>query len=268
MSELEAVLSRRKLLLGVVHLKPLPGSPRYGGEPLAGLTAAARADAEALLEAGFDGYVLENFGDAPFFPREVPPHTIAAMTRIACELPRAGAFVAVNVLRNDAAGALAIAAAADLQAIRVNIHAGAMVTDQGLIEGRAAETLRLRQLIVPGAAILADVDVKHAVALGAAHDLREAARDAAYRGLADALIVTGKATGSPAARDDLKAVREAVPDRPLLVGSGVDEKTAREWLQLADGIIVGSALKRQGRVEMPVDPQRAKRFVGEARGKA
>lgn len=256
----------RKLLLGVVHLKPLPGSPRHGGASPASIIDAARADAQSILAAGFDGYVLENFGDVPFFAGAVPAHVIAWMTCIACELPREAAVVAVNVLRSDAAGALAVASAAGLDAIRVNVHCGAMVTDQGIIEGRAAETLRLREAIAPGVAILADVDVKHAVPLGAGFSLEAAARDTAYRGLADGLIVTGAATGLPASLDDLARVRAAVPDRPILVGSGVDVATAASWLRAADGIIAGTALKRGGRVEDPVDLDRARRLVEAARG--
>jgi hypothetical protein len=262
---LQDALRGRKLLLGVVHLPPLAGSPRYAGALLRDIVSSARRDAEALLEAGFDGYVLENFGDAPFFPETVPVYVPTQMTRIACELPR-GEFTAVNVLRNDAAAALAVAAAAELEAIRVNVHTGAMVTDQGLVEGRAAETLRLRAQIAPRVAILADVDVKHARPLGERFDLAEAARDTAYRGLADALIVTGRATGAAADPKDLAIVRAAVPDRPLLVGSGSGEATVRELLKIADGVIAGTAIKRGGRVEEPVDVERAKRFIEKARG--
>jgi membrane complex biogenesis BtpA family protein len=265
---LDAILSRRKLLLGMVHLKPLPGSPRHGGEALSAIAAAARADAAALLEAGFDGYVLENFGDAPFFASAAPPHVIAAMTRVACDLPRQDAFVAVNVLRNDAAGALAIAAALELDGIRVNIHTGAAVTDQGLISGQAAETLRLRSRLGAPLAILADVAVKHSQPLAAAFDIKEAARDTAYRGLADALIVTGKATGAGALIDDVLAVRQAVPDRPLLIGSGVSASSVADWLALADGIIAGTAIKREAKIELPVDPLRARELVRAARGSA
>jgi hypothetical protein len=258
-------LRKQKLLLGVVHLKPLPGSPSFGGETLESISDFARADAEQILEAGFDGYILENFGDAPFFKEQVPPHVLTMLTRIALELPRRGILAGVNVLRNDARGALAVAAACGLQMIRVNVHSGAMVTDQGIIEGDAAGTLREREALAPEVAILADVDVKHAAPLTPSFDLREAARETAYRGLADALIVTGKATGCPASATHIKVVREAVPDRPLLVGSGVTRETVKQTLRLADGIIVGTAIKRDARIAEPVDPTRARQMVEEAR---
>ncbi len=254
-------VAEKKPILGVVHLKPLPGSPRFAGQSERRIIDAALADAKALLDAGFDGYVIENFGDVPFYPRAVPPSVVSWMTRVACELPRDSALVVVNVLRNDAAAALAIASAAGLHAIRINVHCGAMVTDQGIVEGHAAETLRLRRDIAPEVAILADVDVKHAVPLGRGFSLEEAARDTAYRGLADGLIVTGRATGAAAAMPDLEVVRAAVPDRPMLVGSGVATKTAKAWLEVADGLIVGTALKKDGHVEEPVDKERATRFI-------
>lgn len=254
-----------KVIIGVVHLKPLPGSPRYTGESLESIAAAARSDAKELLDAGFDGWMLENFGDAPFFKGPVPPHVLTSMTRIALELPRSGLLTGVNVLRNDAAGALAVAAAANLQMMRVNVHTGAMVTDQGVLEGDAAATLRTRRWLNPDIAILADVDVKHASPLGMSFDIAEAAKEAAYRGLADALIVTGKATGSPVNVEDIESVRGAVPDRPILAGSGVTLDSVREVLRRTDGIIVGSWIKRGGRVEDRVDPARARDFAAEAR---
>lgn len=255
----------RKLLLGVVHLRALPGSPGYAGEPLAVIQSAACADAEALIAAGFDGYLVENFGDLPFYPGPVPPHVLTAMTRIALGLPRQGVLVGANVLRNDAAGALAVALGAGLHMIRVNVHTGVMATDQGIIEGKAAWTVRERNLLAPGVAILADVNVKHASPIGV-RGIAEAAEETAYRGRADALIVTGKGTGKPVSVADLRAVREAVPDRPVLVGSGVTARSVRGLLRTADGVIVGTALKRDGRVQAPVDPRRARDFVARARG--
>jgi membrane complex biogenesis BtpA family protein len=266
MKPFEQAIGRRKLLLGVVHLKPLPGSPLHDGQEVASITSAAREDAETILEAGFDGYIIENFGDTPFFKDRVPPHVLTIMTRIALELPRNNALVGVNVLRNDAAGALAIATACGLDMIRVNVHSGAMVTDQGIVEGDAAGTLRAREQLAKKVAILADVNVKHAAPVASVFDIRNAAHDTAYRGLADGLIVTGNATGNPCSPGDLVAVRSAVPDRPLLAGSGVNIESVRETLLAADGVIVGTSIKRKGRLEEPVDPGRAREFTREARG--
>jgi membrane complex biogenesis BtpA family protein len=256
-----------KILLGVVHLRPLPGSPGYEDPPgMESVIEAARDDARRLLEAGFDGYVIENFGDLPFFADKVPPITTAAMTRIACELPTSEAIVIVNVLRNDPLAALSIAAGTDLQGIRVNVHTSAMLTDQGIIEGQAAETLRLKSQLGGDIAILADVDVKHAVQLGAPRKLAELARETAYRGLADALVVTGRATGSPVDPVELTEVRNAVSDRHIFIGSGANESNIAGLLELADGAIVGSALKIDGDISGAIDPGKARSWVLAARG--
>lgn len=256
---------RRPFLLGVVHLRPLPASPGYDHGGMGKIISAAKSDAETLLEAGFDGYVIENFGDLPFFPSTVPPATVAAMTRIACELPTRGTIVIVNVLRNDPLAALSIAAAAGLSGIRVNVHTSAMLCDQGIIEGRAAETLRLRSELGQELAILADVDVKHAVQLGTPRDLAELAKETACRGLADGLIVSGCATGSAVDPDDLSTVKEAVPGHPVFIGSGADESNIAGLLETADGAIVGTALKRDGDVGKEIDIARARAWLAAAR---
>ena len=276
-SKLLDALRQRKILLGVVHLRPLPGSPRNDQTTLDEIVTRAETDAQTLLDAGFDGYIIENFGDTPFFAERVPPHVLTTMTRVALALPRSAvsrpagpensARVGANVLRNDARGGLAVALAAGLDFIRVNVHCGAAVTDQGVIQGDAATTIRERSELAPNVAILADVDVKHAAPLGARFDIAEAARETAYRGLADSLIVTGAATGSDASPDDLRRVVEAVPDTPVFVGSGVTSESVRDLRGKASGGIVGTAVKVDGDVEQPVDADRAQRFVEAARSK-
>jgi len=243
-------------LVGVVHLLPLPGSPR--AVDLSRALEAAVADAEALVEGGADALIVENFGDAPFFAGAVPPVTVAAMTRcVDAVVARAGARpVGVNVLRNDATSALSIAHTCGAAFVRVNVHVGAMVTDQGLIEGRAAETLRLRDQLGAAVAIWADVCVKHARPLGGGCDIAAEARDAVHRGLADAIIVTGEATGAAADPGRLATVRDAVPGTPLYVGSGVEPGAVEALRPHADGAIVGTWLKRDGQVANPVDAAR------------
>ena len=259
--------ARRPLLLGVVHLLPLPGSPRYGGSRAA-IAEAARADAEALVEGGCDGFIVENFGDAPFHPNRVEPGVIAAMTALASDLrARVGEepVLGVNVLRNDAGAALAVAAAAGADLIRVNVHTQAILTDQGWIEGEAARTLRMRRALdAEGVRIAADVGVKHALR-PPGFSIEESARETVGRGLADALIVTGAGTGRPTDLDELSAVRRAAPEVPLLVGSGADARSIGALLAVADGVIVGSSLKRDGVLSAPIDVDRVRAFVAAAR---
>jgi membrane complex biogenesis BtpA family protein len=254
-------LDARPILLGVVHLAPLPGSPRWQPGSMPKVIASAVRDAERLLEAGLDGFVVENFGDNPFHKGPVPAHTIAAMTAVSLALPRTDAIVGINVLRNDAAGALAIASATDADFIRVNVHVGAMVTDQGLIEGQAANTMRLRYHLGSNVAVLADVAVKHAQPLATGFDLRESAKETVGRGLADALIVTGSATGAPVNTETLTDVAAAANDHPVFVGSGVTANTIGPLLTDAHGVIVGTATKENGDVHAPVSVARTREIV-------
>lgn len=253
-------------LIGMVHLPPLPGAPGWSGA-LEALLERARSDARALEEGGVDAVLVENFGDTPFFARSVPPETVAALTRAVAEVRETVAVpVGVNVLRVDARAGLAVAAATGASFIRVNVHTGGMYTDQGWIEGRAAETVRLREQWAPGVAILADVMVKHATP-PAGLTLEDAARDAWSRGHADALVLSGSATGAATDLDGVRRVREAVPDAVVLVGSGVTGDTVGDTLAAAHGAIVGSALEAGGRAGAPVDPDRVRALVAAARGR-
>jgi hypothetical protein len=251
-------------LIGMVHLLPLPGAPRWAGS-LAAVLDHAAGDAARLTEAGFDGLIVENYGDAPFHPGAVPPETVAAMTLAVAEVRRVSPLpTGVNVLRNDARSALAICAATGAAFLRVNVHTGALLTDQGWIAGAAHETLRERRRLGAGCALLADVFVKHAVP-PAGLDIGAAARDTWHRGLADVLVVSGPATGEPTPAERIAAVRAAVPDAPLWIGSGVGAANGVALLALADGAIIGSAVQREGRAGGGVDRERALRLVAALR---
>jgi len=223
---------------------------------------SALADAHALVEGGMDALLVENYGDVPFSAGRVDAATVAAMTVAAREIRRAlpRTPLGISVLKNDARGALAIACAVDARFIRVGVHAGTVVADQGLVESDAYATLRDRRLLAADIAIFADVHGKHAAAL-APLDLEQHARDLTHRGLADGLVVSGPATGELTPLADLKRVRSAVPDIPLLVGSGVTVDTAAELLSMADALIVGTSVKRDGQVANAVDPERVRRLV-------
>jgi membrane complex biogenesis BtpA family protein len=262
---LEQIFGAPNCVMGMVHLLPLPGSPRWAGE-MSEVLERALADAQALESGGIDGLIVENFGDAPFCKARVDAHTVSAMTRAVAAVRDAVRIpVGVNVLRNDSKSALAIAYVTGASFIRVNVHTGVMVTDQGVIEGTAFETMRYRRELGADIKILADVLVKHATPLGI-QSIEQAARDTAYRGLADALIVTGSGTGEPTEMEDVVRTKEAVPDIPVLVGSGVHEGNVVKLLSLADGVIVGTSLKQDEVTTNPVDEKRVARLMTVVKG--
>lgn len=255
-------MSARARLVGVLHLPPLPGSPR-SSEPVAAIARAVARDARVLADAGFDLAIVENFGDVPFYRQHVPSVTIAAMT--ACALAVRDACpdlgLGINVLRNDAPAALAIAVVVAATCVRVNVLSGARVTDQGLIEGDAAALLRLRrELGRPDLEIWADVAVKHSAPL-AARELGDETRDLVQRALADAVLVTGSGTGEAVDPARLRLVRAAAGDAPIYVASGATEASLPVLTNMCDGIIVGSALRADGHAGGPIDPDRASRFA-------
>lgn len=247
-------------IIGVIHLPPLPGSSAYSGNFKA-VMRRCLTDAEALEAGGVDGLIVENYGDAPFKADRVDPETVAAMSLLVSEtVKHCSKPVGVNVLRNDAASALAVAALAGGRFIRVNVHTGAALTAEGLILGRSSETLRLRTLLKSDVKIFADVSVKHSF-INIPRALRHATLEATERGKADALIVTGRRTGEPPALGEVKQAKKAAGETPVFVGSGLNPRNFKALLTHADGAIVGSYFKVGGSTTNPVDPERVKRFV-------
>lgn len=258
------LLGRQHLLIGMVHLDPLPGGPRYGGS-FDIVVERAVADAMILASAGFDAVMIENFGDAPFRKNRVEPHTVAAMTAAAIAIRSAVSIpIGINVLRNDALSALAVAGTVGAAFIRVNILAGTMVTDQGIIEGEAPEVAVYRARVAPEVAILADVHVKHALPL-VERPINEMAVETVQRAGADGLIVTGTGTGNHVDMHELRLVRDSV-DAPVFAGSGVTTENVADLLKLSNGAIVGSGLKVDGNPLNRVERSRAEAFVKAARG--
>ncbi len=252
-------------LVGVVHLPPLPGSARGpSAREMHRILDLARRDAAAWTAGGASGLIVENLGDVPFRKDRVGPETIAAMTlAVAAVIAESTLPVGVNVLRNDVEAAVAIAAMTGSAFVRANVYTGAAVTDQGVIEGRAEAVQALIRRLDAPVAVWADVDVKHAAQL-AARPLGEQAEDAVSRGLAGAVIISGKGTGHPTDPDDLRAVRAAVHGTPIYVGSGATVETLPRLLAIADGAIVGTAAKEDGRLENPIDIGRVRALVAAA----
>ena len=249
----------------MVHLDALPGSPQFEGDRR-GILKRARQDARALEDGGVDAVMVENFGDAPFYPDDVPKHVVASMTRAATavadetDLP-----VGINILRNDAMADLAVAQAVGAEFMRVNVHTGARVADQGLIEGKAYETMRERDRLGVDVKVFADHDVKHSAPIASEDFTAESFADNVERGLADATVVSGMGTGHAVDHEELELAsqrrEEFGLDVPLFVGSGVTPDTVGEILGVADGVIVGTALKSGDSSGDPVSEDATRELV-------
>jgi len=261
---LEQIFKTPNPIIGVVHLLPLPTSPRWGGS-LKAVIDRAEQEVTALASGGVDGVIVENFFDAPFTKNQVDPAVVSAMTLIIQRLMNLVTLpVGINVLRNDAQSAIAIATCVSAQFIRVNVLTGVMATDQGLIEGQAHQLLRYRRELGSDVKILADVLVKHARPLGSPN-LTTAVQETIERGLADGVILSGWATGSPPTLEDLELASAAANGTPVFIGSGASWENISTLMQAADGVIVSSSLKRRGKIEQPIDPIRVSQFVEAAR---
>jgi len=247
-------------VIGVVHLLPLPTSPKWGGD-LQRVIDRAEQEATALASGGVHGIIVENFFDAPFHKDRVDPSVVSAMSLIVQRLQQLVAVpIGINVLRNDARSALAIATCVNAQFIRVNVLTGVMATDQGLIEGCAHDLLRYRRELGSQVSIFADVLVKHARPLGSPN-LTTAVQETIDRGLADGIILSGWATGSPPSLEDLELAKAAAKTVPVFIGSGANWENIGKLIQSADGVIVASSLKRKGDIQQPIDPIRVRQFV-------
>jgi len=254
------VFGAQKPVIAMVHFAALPGAPLYdsnGG--LDGLVEAARRDLAALQAAGFDAVMFGNENDRPY---ELKVDTAATATMAyAIGLLRAEISVpfGVNVLW-DPMSTMALAAATGASFVR-EIFTGAYASDMGLWNPDAGAAMRYRnRLGRSDLAVLFNVSAEFAWSLDQ-RSLADRARSAVFSSIADAVLVSGAITGEAAALSDLAAVKKALPTTPVLANTGVKHATIGDVLAVADGIIVGSALKVDGNTWNPVDPERAAEFM-------
>jgi uncharacterized protein len=253
------LFGERKPLIGVLHLLPLPGAPLYEGA-IHRVYDQALAELEVFQRHRLDSVIVENFRDMPYFPGRVPAETVAAMAAVSREVVRAAAMpVGINVLRSDGEAAIAVATASGAHYVRINVHMGAVVADQGIVQGSSQFSVRLRSALKSRALIFADVAVKHAAPV-AGRSLDIETRDLTERGLADAVIVTGDRTGVETSVTDVDIVRRSTA-LPLLVGSGATPENIEQMLPKVNGLIVGSYFKKDGAGHNFVDESRVQRFV-------
>jgi len=247
-------------VIGLVSLSALPGAEGYTGD----LPAARRRaveDALRLVAGGCDAVLVENSLDGPFRQDQVPTETVAALVLVVAAVVEAVVVpVGVSVLRNDALAAVAVATVAEARFVRVPVHVGTVADRSGVIEGRAADTLRLRASLRSDVAIFANVMVGRGGALGQADRLQNA-HDVYYRGLADALVLSSSGGGDAPDPADAAELRSALPDAPLLCGGGVVPERASVLLGHSDGLIADRWCRDQGDQRRAVDVTRVRELV-------
>jgi len=257
-----------KPIIGMVHLWPLPGAPGYTGYGIQTIVDHALRDAEALVKGGVDGLMVENMWDWPYYVgAEVKPEAIAAQAVAARKVVEAVDLpVGINVIHNGGVVALAIAVAAGARFMRVCILTGARLWDTGELDhGCAADLLRKRkELHAEHIKLFADVDKKHSIPFPGL-DLATHIEWTRFYG-ADALIVSGRMTGSAPDLEKVRRAKELAGHCPVLLGSGTNEENIADFLRYADGAIVGTSLKVDGIGENPVDVERVRRYMAAARG--
>lgn len=265
LDSLSEMFDADKPIIGMVHLWPMPGSPGYDGYGMEAIIERALEDAETLVDGGVDGIIVENMWDLPYYVgTDTPLETMTCQSVAARKVVEAvDVPVGINVVHNGGEVELAIAVASGADFVRVCVLSGARLWDTGDFDGGcAADLLRKRKALdAEHLKLFADVDKKHSVPFPGL-DLATHIEWTEFF-LADALIASGQMTG---AAPDLNYVSQAkeLASRPLLLGSGTSADNIGEFLQLADGAIVGSSIKRDGVAENPVDPERVRRYMDAA----
>lgn len=263
---IQAIFSRKKVVIGVIHCDPFPGTPKYRGKTIGDIIERALRDADNYVSGGVHGLIIENHGDIPFSkPEDIGPETAALMAVITEKVrTRFNVPLGINVLANAAIPALATALAGGADFIRVNQWANAYIANEGFIEGVAAKALRYRsQLRAEHIKVFADSHVKHGShAIVADRSIQELTRDVDFFE-ADAVIATGQRTGDSATLSEIDEIRGAT-ELPLLVGSGVTPDNVGQILSRTQGVIVASALKVDGVWWNEVELARVKHFMAAA----
>ena len=257
---IESLFGVRRALIGVVHLRALPGTPA-GKLDIAGITSIAVPEARQYEEAGFHGVMIENTHDRPYLKAGVGPEITAAMAVIGAEVRRAIALpLGVQVLAGANSSSLAVALACGASFVRVEGFVFAHVADEGLIEASAGALLRYRRAIgADHIRVFADVKKKHSAhAITADIDIAETAKAAEFF-LVDGVIVSGVSTGQPAEPDEVNSVGWEV-SVPTIVGSGITTDNIINYTR-ADAFIVGSSIKKDGVWNSPIDLDRARELV-------
>ncbi len=249
-----------KPIIAMAHFPALPGTPRY--DPALGIEGALdrmAKDVRILLDGGVDAIMFCNEDDRPY-SFHAGLEAVAVMTRIVTELRPTDRPFGVDFLW-DAFAPLAVAKATGASFIR-EVVTGVYESDMGLWAPDAAAIFRYREQIDAGhVRIFANITPEFASPLGT-RTVAERARSAVVSSLVDAILIAGPMAGSEPDIEALRQAKQAVGlSTPVLLNTGARLQNVRQFLQIADGAIVGSSLKVDGYTWNPVDPERVKAFM-------
>ncbi len=253
-----------KPVIAMVHLGALPGTPMYDQDRgVDGIIADARTDLRALQAAGFDALMFGNENDRPYELRVDVASTVTMAYVIGRLRDEISVPFGVNVLW-DPVATLALAVATDARFVR-EIFTGTYASDMGIWAPDAGAAMRYGRRIGADAVVkLYNISAEFAHSLDG-RSLPDRARSVVVSSVPDAVLVSGVITGEAASMTDLEAVKRALPTTPVLANTGVKHATVADVLGVADGVIVGSALKVDGDTWAPVDPERARDFMDRVR---
>jgi uncharacterized protein len=250
-----------KPLVAMIHLPPLPGAANYDGRPVSRIASAALEQARLLESAGFDGVMLQNTHDRPS-RLTVPTASVASMAAIAA-LVREGCTceIGINVHKNDAEGAIAVAGACGARFVRIKVLVAAVLGPEGVIPGSAEKALDARRSLGHDIEIWADL--YELTSWPVSSIPTPALADLAVRfGLADRLIVT-----CPTVEQSVEVVGHSRQGAaaPVLIGGRTNPSNVQRALDASDGLIVGACLHERGETALPLDPEAVRRFMSAAR---
>ena len=253
-----------KPIIAMVHVGATPGTPLYDeARGVEGIIADARTDLRALQAAGFDAVMFGNEHDRPY-ELQVDVAATATMAYVIGRLrDEINVPFGVNVLW-DPRSTMALAAVTGARFVR-EIFTGTYASDMGPWNPDAGAALRYGRRLGAGEVVkLYNVSAEFADSLDR-RSLPDRARSAVVSSIPDAVLVSGAITGEAAAMSDLEAVKRVLPTTPVLANTGIRHETVADVLAVADGVIVGSALKYGGDTWSPVDPDRARDFMDRVR---
>ncbi len=253
-----------KAVIAMAHLPALPGTPRYDSRVgITGIIERVHMDVKALLDGGVDAIMFCNEDDRPYsFNSNF--ESVAVMTAVITEARPSDRPFGVDFLWN-AIAPLAIAKATGAAFIR-EVVTGTYESDMGLWTPDAAGIYRYRrQIDAESVRIFANITPEFASPLGN-RSVAQRARSAVVSSLVDAILIAGPMAGEEPDYSIVKEAKDALGEEaPVFLNTGAKVENIRQFLSIADGVIVGSSLKVDGKTWNPVDPARVNAFMAMVR---